>query len=116
MNFSSKFFVFRLGGAVVVALYAKGFPSSYNVGVRKTNASSNGEGFIVTPYMKILEQIMLIDNDNTVDKFRGVFGVKVKKDNGEEGYWVINTKTGKGTVEFNSKGNFFFKLQFGCDI
>ncbi|XP_045482604.1 sterol carrier protein 2 [Harmonia axyridis] len=90
-----------LGGAVVVALYAKGFPSS--VGVRKTNASGNGEGFIVTPYLKILQQIMLIDNENTVDKFRGVYGLKVKKENGEEGYWVINTKTGKGTIEFNSK-------------
>ncbi|XP_044765611.1 sterol carrier protein 2 [Coccinella septempunctata] len=93
-----------LGGAVVVALYAKGFPSSNNnVNVRKTSSSSNGEGFIVTPYMKILEQIMLIDPDNTVDKFRGVYGLKVIKENGEEGFWIINTKTGKGTIEFNSK-------------
>lgn len=93
-----------LGGAVVVALYAKGFPSSNNnIGIRKTSATGNGEGFIVTPYLKILEQIMLIDNENTVDKFRGIYGLKVRKDNGEEAQWVINTKTGKGKIEFNSK-------------
>ncbi|KAL3290246.1 hypothetical protein HHI36_023598 [Cryptolaemus montrouzieri] len=93
-----------LGGAVVVALYAKGFPSySNNVGIRKTNSVGDGSGFVATPYLKILEQIMLIDQDNTIDKFRGIYGIRIKKDNGQEGFWVINAKTGKGTVEFNSK-------------
>lgn len=91
-----------LGGAAVVALYAKGFPRKpSNEG--GAPVSGGGEGFIATPYLKILEQVMLLDEDNVVDKFRGIYGIKIKKDNGKEGLWVINAKTGKGTVEFNSK-------------
>mgnify|MGYP003342012634 CR=1 FL=1 len=93
-----------LGGASVVGLYAMGFPSHRvrQVGLRKVAAATSEIGFRVTPYFKILEQLMLLDEDNTVDKFRGIFGFKVQKKTGEEGYWLINTKTGKGTVEFNN--------------
>ncbi|KAF5281326.1 hypothetical protein FQR65_LT02956 [Abscondita terminalis] len=92
-----------LGGAVVVGLYTLGFPAHQNrkVGLRKVAAATSDSGFIVSPYFKILEQIMLIDDENTVEKFRGVFGFKVRKTNGDEGFWIINTKTGKGTVHFN---------------
>lgn len=93
-----------LGGAVVVALYSLGFPSHDNrkIGLRRVAAATSEAGFKVTPYLKILEQVMLLDEDNLVEKFRGIFGFKVKKSSGEEGYWVINTKVGKGTVEFNN--------------
>ncbi|XP_019874929.1 sterol carrier protein 2 [Aethina tumida] len=94
-----------LGGAVVVALYQHGFPQyqNKNVAVRKTKQATSEEGFIVTPYLKILEQAMQEDQDNLIEKHRGIYGFKVTKKNGDEGYWVINAKTGKGSVEFNSK-------------
>ncbi|KAK9890170.1 hypothetical protein WA026_008974 [Henosepilachna vigintioctopunctata] len=88
-----------LGGAVVVALYAKGFGDG-SLSMRKINSAV---GFIATPYLKILEQFMLIDPDNTIEKFRGAYGIKITKDNGEEAYWVINARTGKGTVERDSQ-------------
>ncbi|RYA67324.1 hypothetical protein DD592_27590 [Enterobacter cloacae complex sp. 2DZ2F20B] len=47
---------------------------------------------------------MANDQDNLIEKHRGIYGFKVKKPNGQEGYWVINAKVGKGSIEFNSKG------------
>ncbi|RZC37396.1 Sterol carrier protein X-related thiolase [Asbolus verrucosus] len=94
-----------LGGAVVVGLYTLGFPAYRNrkIGVRKVAASTNEDNFIVTPYLRILEKAMSEDKDNLIEKHRGIYGFKVKKSNGEEGYWVINAKVGKGSIEFNSK-------------
>lgn len=93
-----------LGGAVVVALYALGFPEqAKKVGSRKTLAALTDSGFRVTPYLRILEQAMNEDEDNLIEKHRGTYGFKVKKPNGEEGFWVVNAKVGKGSVEFNSK-------------
>ncbi|CAH0559051.1 unnamed protein product [Brassicogethes aeneus] len=94
-----------LGGAVVVALYQHGFPQYQNkqLAMRKTAAVSSPEGFIVTPYLKILEQAMQDDEDKLIEKHRGIYGFRVTKKNGDEGFWVINAKTGKGSVEFNSK-------------
>lgn len=96
-----------LGGAVVVGLYALGFPDyrQNRIGERKTLAALSDSGFRVTPYLRILEQAMNDDEDNLIEKHRGIYGFKVKKPNGEEGFWVINAKVGKGSVEFNSKCN-----------
>ncbi|KAF2884986.1 hypothetical protein ILUMI_21207 [Ignelater luminosus] len=93
-----------LGGAVVVALYTLGFPAHHKrrVGVRKAAAATSEAGFRVTPYLKILEQLMKLDEENLIEKFRGIYGFKVKKASGEEGLWLINAKVGKGTVEFNN--------------
>ncbi|KAF5284783.1 hypothetical protein FQA39_LY04508 [Lamprigera yunnana] len=93
-----------IGGAVVVGLYTLGFPyyQHRKVGLRTVSATNNDAGFTVTPYFKILEQVMLLDEENIVDKFRGIFGFKVQKKTGEVGYWIINTKSGKGTIEFNN--------------
>lgn len=45
------------------------------------------------------------DKDNLVEKFRGVYGFKVKNGpGGKEGYWIIDGKTGRGCVQFNGKG------------
>lgn len=95
-----------LGGAVVVGLYALGFPNSKNkrVVTRNVAAATSDAGFRVTPYLKILEQAMQEDTDNLIERHRGIYGFKVKKPNGEEGLWIINAKVGKGSVEFNSKG------------
>lgn len=97
-----------LGGAVVVALYRLGFPEYKNrrVGVRKVAGGTKETDFIVAPYLKLLEQAMSEDKDGLIERHRGIYGFKVKKSNGEEGYWVINAKVGKGSIEFNSKRKF----------
>lgn len=44
------------------------------------------------------------DTENLIEKVRGVFAIKVKNGaGGKDGYWVINAKTGKGSVTFNGK-------------
>lgn len=54
------------------------------------------------------------DQDNLIEKVRGIFAIKVKNGaGGKEGYWVINAKTGKGSVTFNGKSKFLFFLQSG---
>ncbi|XP_050294347.1 sterol carrier protein 2-like [Anthonomus grandis grandis] len=94
-----------LGGAVVVALYQMGFPEYNNRRVvgSKLAGSTNEDDFIATPYLKILQQAMLEDEDGLIEKHRGIYGLKVQKDNGEEGFWVINATQGKGKIEFNGK-------------
>nr|XP_023017013.1 non-specific lipid-transfer protein [Leptinotarsa decemlineata] len=94
-----------IGGAVVVALYQLGFPQNQNKGYEgpKTEGSVGDEGFIVTPYLKILQQAMDEDEDGLVNNHRAIYGLKVVKPNGETGYWVINCMTGKGKIEFNGK-------------
>lgn len=51
---------------------------------------------------------MADDKDGLIEKFRGIYAFKVKNGpSGAEGMWVINAKTGKGSIEFNSKGDFY---------
>ncbi|XP_066252347.1 sterol carrier protein 2 [Euwallacea similis] len=94
-----------LGGAVVVALYQLGFPEyrNRNVSARKTAAATNEDGFIAAPFMHILQEAMLEDEDGLVSKFRGIYGLKITREDGVTGLWVINTKEGKGKIEFNGK-------------
>lgn len=98
-----------LGGAVVVGLYSLGFPAGSNesrrLGMRRVAAAISEDGFLATKYLRILEQAMLEDEDNLIEKYRAVYGFKVRKANGDEGFWVINAKVGKGSIEFNSKCN-----------
>lgn len=95
-----------LGGAVVVALYKLGFPELQDKSatiVQNTNDSSDENEFEVAKYFKILQNEMNNDKENLVQKFRGIYGIRVKKNNGKEGYWVINTKKGTGKIEYNGK-------------
>ncbi|XP_060527211.1 sterol carrier protein 2 [Cylas formicarius] len=87
-----------LGGAAVLALYQLGFPEASG-----GSGSSFEDSFIVSPYMKLLQQAMLEDDDGLIEKHRAIYGLKVQKPNGEEGLWVINAKEGKGRIEFGSK-------------
>lgn len=92
-----------LGGAAVVGLYRLGFPQQ-NVKLNLTSGqlSANGDGFLVTPYLKVLEQAMADDKDNLIAKVRGIYGFKVTNGpNGATGYWIINAKTGKGSITYN---------------
>lgn len=106
-------FNIQLGGAVVVALYRLGFPSANkhtlnHFSINKTsgndNSSLNGGGFKVTPYLRVLEIAMQEDQDNLIEKVRGTYGFRVTHGpNGATGYWVINAKTGKGSITYNGK-------------
>ncbi|KAG6447494.1 hypothetical protein O3G_MSEX004982 [Manduca sexta] len=89
-----------LGGAVVITMYRKGFT---NVSPNNVAAiASSPEEFKVYKYMKILEEAMQTDEDNLIEKVRGIYGFKVRNGpNGAEGYWVINAKEGKGKVTYN---------------
>lgn len=96
-----------LGGAVVVGLYKLGFPEiteGRSVGLNYTNAGVNPDDFKASILFKALEAAMQTDEDNLIEKVRGVYAFKVRNGpNGKEGYWIVNAKTGKGSVEFNGK-------------
>jgi len=96
-----------IGGAVVVALYKLGFPETTegrSVGLHYTNAGVDPDDFKASILFKALEAAMQTDKDNLIEKVRGVFAFKVRNGpNGKEGYWIVNAKTGKGSVEFNGK-------------
>jgi len=96
-----------LGGAVVVGLYKLGFPvatEGRSVGLHFANAGVNPDDFKASILFKALEAAMQTDEDSLIEKVRGVYAFKVRNGpNGKEGYWIINAKTGKGSVEFNGK-------------
>lgn len=96
-----------LGGAAVVGLYRLGFPAHSRVKLNLTAApaearSADGEGFLVTPYLRVLDQAMREDKDGLIERVRGVYGFKVSGGpNGQTGYWVIDAKQGNGKIEYN---------------
>ncbi|XP_015521114.1 sterol carrier protein 2 [Neodiprion pinetum] len=93
-----------LGGAVVVALYKLGFPHAKNSVQRNNVAAVEPDKFQANVLFKILEIAMREDTDNLIDRVRGIYGFKITDGpNGEEGLWIVNAKTGKGSVEFNGK-------------
>lgn len=67
-----------LGGAVVVALYQLGFPELQQRTVpSKTSTNSEEDGFLATPFLDILQQAMLEDEDGLVSRHRAIYGLKV---------------------------------------
>lgn len=91
-----------LGGAVVVALYRLGFPKSKASPNLTAALKPSPDGFLVSPLMKILEEQMAEDKEGLVEKVRGIYGFRVTNGpDGQDGYWVINAKTGKGSVTYN---------------
>lgn len=97
-----------LGGAVVVALYRLGFPNARRpVKMNLTSANQiadNPSDFQVTPLLKLLEQAMLEDKENLIEKVRAVYGFRVTNGpDGKVGFWVINAKEGKGKITYNGK-------------
>lgn len=92
-----------LGGAVVVALYRLGFP---NYGVMRNNVSAHvdPEMFQANMLFKVLDIAMQEDEDNLIEKVRGVYGFKIiNGPGGAEGFWIVDAKNGKGKVEYNGK-------------
>ncbi|XP_001607735.3 non-specific lipid-transfer protein [Nasonia vitripennis] len=100
-----------LGGAVVVALYRLGFSKTgavhrNNVAAKKPQKeyAANPDGFKANVLFKALAIAMEEDEDGLIDRVRGIYGFRVVNGpNGAVGYWVVNAKTGKGSVEYNSK-------------
>lgn len=89
----------------MVGLYKLGFPQTNrnNVSIRRVKATAEESEFDVAKYLRILQEAMETDTDNLIEKVRGIYGFKVRKPNGKEGYWVINAKTGKGSIEYDGK-------------
>ena len=70
-----------------------------------TDSAVDPDDFKVSILFKALEAAMQTDDDKLIERVRGVYAFKVRNGpNGKEGYWIINAKTGKGSVEFNGKG------------
>lgn len=97
-----------LGGASIVALYRKGFVNTRPSPVSRNNVSASAgakpEDFKANKLFVALEKAMKEDTENLIEKVRGIFAIKVKNGaGGKDGYWVINAKTGKGSVTFNGK-------------
>uniref|UniRef100_A0A665VK35 Sterol carrier protein 2 n=1 Tax=Echeneis naucrates TaxID=173247 RepID=A0A665VK35_ECHNA len=82
-----------LGGAVVVALYRMGFPQE----ARCLNLLLTG--FKAYPVFKEIEKRLKEEGEQLVKKMGGVFAFKVKDGpDGKEGTWVVDVKSGKGSV------------------
>lgn len=91
-----------LGGAVVVGLYKLGFSGTIKKNLVK--AAVSPDGFKANAVFKVFEVAMKDDEDGLIDKFRGIYGFTITNGpDGTEGYWIVNAKTGKGSVEFNGK-------------
>lgn len=71
--------------------------------------------FKVGPLFKILEEAMQEDKDNLIEDVRGIYCFKVKNAEGKQGMWIINAKTGKGSVTYNGKGILKFS-KFGIKL
>ena len=85
-----------------------------SVALHYTNAGVNPDDFKASVLFKALEAAMQTDEDNLIEKVRGVYAFKVRNGpNGKEGYWTVNAKTGKGSVEFNGKGMLYRSLCCG---
>lgn len=92
-----------LGGAVVVALYRLGFPKQA-VMRRNVSLATDSSVFKADVLFKTLAIAMEEDDEGLIDKVRGIYGFKVTNGpGGAEGFWVVDAKTGKGKVEYNSK-------------
>ncbi|XP_060859122.1 sterol carrier protein 2 [Metopolophium dirhodum] len=96
-----------LGGAVVVALYKQGFPKTsqtLKTEVAKPTTDKDPTVFKVFKIFKILEEAMLDDKENIIERVRGIYCFKVTNTQGKEGMWIIDAKNGKGSITFYGTG------------
>ncbi|NXT81017.1 NLTP protein, partial [Zapornia atra] len=93
-----------LGGAVVVTLYAMGFPGAGSTGrVAAVPLSAAVDGFKSHLIFKEIEKKLQEEGEQFVKKIGGVFAFKVKDGpGGKEATWVVDVKNGKGSVAVNS--------------
>lgn len=96
-----------LGGAVIVALYKQGFPKTSPAPkkeVAKPTTDKDPTIFKVYKIFKILEEAMLDDKENIIERVRGIYCFKVMNTQGQEGMWIIDAKNGKGSITFYGTG------------
>lgn len=96
-----------LGGAVIVALYKHGFSNSSSTTQKqpvKSTTDKDPTVFKVHKVFKILEEAMLDDKENLIERVRGIYCFKVVNSSGKEGMWIIDAKNGKGSVTFYGTG------------
>lgn len=60
--------------------------------------------FKVYKVFKLLEEAMLDDKENLIEKVRGIYLFKVIHSSGKEGQWTVDAKNGKGSVTFYGTG------------
>lgn len=70
----------------------------------KANTDKDPTIFKVYKVFKILEEAMLDDKENLIEKVRGIYCFKVINNSGKEGMWIIDAKNGKGSVTFYGTG------------
>jgi len=75
--------------------------------IQKVNVSASAgakpEDFKANKLFVALDKAMKEDQDNLIEKVRGIFAIKVVQGaDKKQGYWVIDAKSGKGSVQFNS--------------
>uniref|UniRef100_A0A8D3AC02 Sterol carrier protein 2 n=1 Tax=Scophthalmus maximus TaxID=52904 RepID=A0A8D3AC02_SCOMX len=90
-----------LGGAVVVALYRMGFPHEARHPIRAipTSTDLGLQSFKAYPVFKEIEKHLHEKGEQLVKKVGGVFAFKVKDGpDGKEATWVVDVKSGKGSV------------------
>jgi len=66
--------------------------------------------FKVFKIFKILEEAMLDDKENIIERVRGIYCFKVTNTQGKEGMWIIDAKNGKGSITFYGTG--IIKIEF----
>ncbi|XP_074688116.1 sterol carrier protein 2 [Strix aluco] len=93
-----------LGGAVVVTLYAMGFPEAASTGrIAAVPLSAAVDGFKAHLVFKEIEKKLQEEGEQFVKKIGGVFAFKVKDGpDGKEATWIVDVKNGKGSVAVNS--------------
>ncbi|XP_078484945.1 sterol carrier protein 2-like [Ciona intestinalis] len=112
-----------LGGAVVISMYKLGFPVARKEWIKKqgghprihpqpikgqlvaraTASVSDADGMKTTPVFKEIQKAMEADGASYIKKIKGIIAFNIKPSKSSKGgVWVINAKTGKGSVEFNS--------------
>ncbi|KAJ8305635.1 hypothetical protein KUTeg_016180 [Tegillarca granosa] len=89
-----------LGGAVVVALYRKGFPDHQRQVQAIPASASNENDFKSAVIFKEIRENLEKDGANWVKKMKGIFVFKVKGKGGNEGIWMVDAKNGSGCVKF----------------
>lgn len=87
-----------LGGAVVVALYEKGFPEYSSMSVHP--ASTAAQGFQSEKLFDLIQSTLKTEGADYVKKVKAVFAFTVTDGpDGKKETWVVDVKNGNGSVQ-----------------
>jgi len=95
-----------LGGAAVVTVYRHGFPEyasrNHHIQLAATSAVSASD-FKASSVFNQISSVLEKNGADYVKKVKGVFRFEVKKGS-DTGVWVVDAKTGNGSVKFGDAG------------